>query len=133
DNKSFRTKMQRMEAEVVKKDLEHYEGIQQPTIIPFSLVNSLPVLAITLTEGFEASIVLASAGAFNLQWTVIGSVSSIALLLVVSAISYDYLLRFPRWLLDLLARSVRLIFGTCFLVSGLLLTSIWTCSRSWSV
>ena len=118
--KSFRTKMQKMEAEVVQKDLERYQGMQ-PTIIPFSLVNSLPVLAITLTEGFEASLVLAAAGTFNLEWTFIGSVASIALLLLVSAISYDYLLRFPRWLLDLLAGSVLLTFGAYFLVSGLLL------------
>jgi uncharacterized membrane protein len=119
-NKSFRIKMQDMEAKVVQKDLEHYGGMQ-PRVVPSSFVNSLPVLAITLTEGFEASLVLSAAGTFDLEWTVIGSVASIALLLVVSAVSYDYLLRFPRWLSDLLAGSVLLIFGTYFLVSGLIL------------
>ncbi len=117
--KSFRTKMEKMEAEVVQKDYERYGG-DQPAMIPFSFVNSLPVLAITLTEGFEASLVLAAAGTFNLQWTTIGALTSIALLLAVSAVSYDYLLRFPRWLLDLLAGSVLLTFGSYFVLSGLL-------------
>jgi len=42
-------------------------------------------------------------------------------LIVVSAISYDYLIRLPRWALDLLAGSVLLTFGLFFLVSGILL------------
>jgi len=44
---------------------------------------------------------------------------SLLLLVVISAISYDYLIRFPRWGLDLLAGSILLIFGTFFLASGL--------------
>jgi len=117
--RSFVEKMRKMEDEVVKKDMERYGG-EAPASLPFSGVNSLPVMTITLTEGFEASLVLAAAGAFNLQWTVIGALSSIILLVIVSAISYQYLLRVPRWGLDLLAGSVLLIFGSFFLVSGLL-------------
>jgi uncharacterized membrane protein len=117
--KSFRDKMKRMEDEVVEKDMAHY-GAERPAVIPFSPLNSLPVLTITLTEGFEASLVLAAAGTFNLGWTVIGALISLALIITVSALSYDYLLRFPRWALDLLAGSILLTFGTFFIVSGLL-------------
>lgn len=117
--KSFVDKMRKMEDEVVKKDMERY-GDSAPLTLPFSAVNSLPVMTITLTEGFEASLVLAAAGAFNFQWTIIGALSSIILLIVVSAISYQYLLRVPRWGLDLLAGSVLLIFGSFFLIIGIL-------------
>jgi uncharacterized membrane protein len=71
-----------------------------------------------LTEGFEASLVLAAAGTFNLEWTIIGALVSIALLITISAISYEYLLRVPRWLLDLIAGVVLLSFGSYFLVTG---------------
>ena len=117
--KSFTAKMEKLEAEVVKKDLQKY-GENAPASIPFSAVNSLPVMTITLTEGFEASLVVAAAGAINFQWTVVGALTSIALLIVISAISYQYLLRVPRWGLDLLAGSVLLVFGSFFLISGLL-------------
>jgi len=63
--------------------------------------------------------VLSASGAFNLQWTLVGAGASLLLLVVISAISYDYLIRFPRWALDLLAGSVLLIFGSFFMVSGL--------------
>ena len=115
--KSFRDKMQKMEEEVVEKDFEKY-GDLKPATIPFSLTNSLPVFSITLTEGFEASLVLAAAGTFNLEWTIIGALVSIALLITISAISYEYLLRVPRWLLDLIAGVVLLSFGSYFLVTG---------------
>jgi len=117
--KSFADKMHKMEDEVVKKDLEKY-GDNAPATLPFSAVNSIPVLTITLTEGFEASLVLAAAGAINFQWTIIGASVSILLLIVISAISYQYLLRVPRWFLDALAGSVLLIFGSFFLLSGIL-------------
>lgn len=35
-------------------------------------------------------------------------------------ISYEYLLRVPRWALDLLAGCVLLTFGSFFLITGLL-------------
>jgi len=116
--RSFRAKMDKMGSEVVEKDLEKYGG-ERPAILPFSPLNALPVLAITLTEGFEASLVLRAAGTFNFESTLIGAAVSILLLIVISAISYDYLIRFPRWGLDLLAGSVLLTFGTFFLSSGL--------------
>ena len=117
--KSFREKMEKMTHEVVEKDLARYGNAGIATV-PFSFVNSVPVLTITLTEGFEASLVLAAAGTFNLEWTFIGAGVSIALLIGVSAISYDYLLRVPRWFIDLLAGVVLLAFGTVFVASGIL-------------
>lgn len=117
--KSFRDKMTRLEGEVVQKDRERYEGAA-PSVIPFSFTNTLPVLAITLTEGFEASLVLGAAGTFNLAWTVVGALTSLVILMIVSAISYEYLLRVPRWMLDLLAGCVLLTFGSFFIVSGIL-------------
>jgi uncharacterized membrane protein len=118
--RSFRAKMEKMEAEVVEKDLQKY-GSERPAVLPFSPLNALPVFTITLTEGFEASLVLSASGTYNLEWTAIGATLSIILLIIVAAISYDYLIRFPRWGLDLLAGSVLLTFGTFFLVSGILL------------
>ena len=118
--RSFRAKMEKLESEVVEKDLEKY-GSNRPDVLPFSFVNALPVFAITLTEGFEASLVLGASGTYNFEWTAIGALVSIALLVIISAISYDYLIRFPRWGLDLLAGSVLFAFGTFFFVSGLVL------------
>ncbi len=118
--KSFRDKMKKMEDEVVDKDLGRYGG-EKPAVVPFSLVNSLPVFAITLTEGFEASLVLGASGVQDPQFTVFGALVSVALLLVVSAVSYEYLLRVPRWALDLIGGTVLLVFGGYFLVSGVLL------------
>jgi uncharacterized membrane protein len=118
--KSFRDKMAKMEKEVVDKDLKRQGATDLTQQIPFSVPNSLPVLSITLTEGFEASLVLAAAGAFNFQWTIIGALVSILLLIVVSAVSYDYLMRVPRWLLDVIAGVVLLSFGVLFFASGIL-------------
>lgn len=117
--KSFRLKMEKMENEVVEKDLERF-GMSKPAVVPFSLLNALPVFAITLTEGFEASLVLAAAGTFNPQWTVVGAASSLAVLVAVAAVSYEYLLRVPRWALDLIAGSVLLVFGTLLIASAIL-------------
>ena len=118
--KSFRLKMEKMEDDLVSKELSH-GGLKESDQIPFSLTNSLPVLSITLTEGFEASLVLAAAGSFNLEWTAIGGLLSIGLLIAVSIVSYDYLMRFPRWLLDLIGACVLLSFGSFFFISGVLL------------
>ena len=117
--KSFRDKMTRLEGEVVQKDRERYEGAA-PSVIPFSFTNTLPVLAITLSEGLAASLVLGAAGTFTLAWTVVGALTSLVILMIVSAISYEYLLRVPRWMLDLLAGCVLLTFGSFFIVSGIL-------------
>ena len=119
-HKSFREKMARIGKEVIDKDLKR-EGTTDPAQpIRFSVPNSLPVLTITLTEGFEASLVLAAAGAFNIQWTLIGAAVSIIVLIAVSAVSYDYLMRVPRWLLDAIAGIVLLTFGFIFFTSGIL-------------
>jgi uncharacterized membrane protein len=120
--KSFRVKMKKMEDEVVEKDLDRY-GSEKPQVVPFSFLNSLPVFTITLTEGFEASLVLGAAGTINFEWTLVGAAVSLALIILISAASYEYLLRFPRWALDLVAGSVLLTFGSYFLISGLLLVA----------
>lgn len=117
--KSFRAKMEKMEQGVVEKSRAHLPAGSTGQV-PFSFMNTLPVFSITLTEGLEASLVLAAAGTFNLEWTAIGGVVSIALLLVIAAISYDYLIRFPRWALDILAGSILLTFGLYFAANGVL-------------
>ena len=120
--KSFRAKMEKWSDEVVEKDLKHSGGVRTSKgQIPFSVGNSLPVFSITMTEGFEASLVLAAAGAFNLEWTLVGALASILLLIIVCAFSYDYLMRVPRWLLDLIAGIVLLSFGSYFFISGILI------------
>lgn len=117
--RSFRAKMEKLESEVVQREFERYGG-ERPAVLPFSALNALPVFTITLTEGFEASLVLGASGTYSFEWTLIGAAVSMLLLIVISAISYDYLIRVPRWGLDLLAGSVLLTFGSYFLASGVL-------------
>ena len=119
--KSFRAKMEKWGDEVVEKDRKHSEGTPTEGQIPFSIGNSLPVFSITMTEGFEASLILAAAGDFNLEWTLVGALVSLVLLIVVCAFSYDYLMQVPRWLLDLIAGIVLLSFGSYFFISGILI------------
>ncbi|HYC27013.1 MAG TPA: hypothetical protein VEB67_03225 [Nitrososphaerales archaeon] len=116
--RSFRAKMEKLQGEVVAKDYEWYTG-DRPQVVPFSLLNSLPVFTITLTEGFEASLVLGAAGSINFEWTLIGAVVSMALIVSICAVSYEYLVRVPRWALDLIAGCVLLTFGSYFLLSGI--------------
>jgi uncharacterized membrane protein len=116
----FEAKLKKIEDEVVQKGLERSKGSTAEGTIPFSFANSVPVLFITLTEGFEASLVLAAAGAFSPEWTAIGGLLSLALLVIVSVLAYDKLLRVPHWLLDLIAGIVLLSFGTYFAMSGVL-------------
>jgi len=122
--KSFREKMFKWTQDVVNEDLKHSGSTSSSGLvqIPFSFSNSLPVLSITLTEGFEASLVLAAATAYNEEFAAIGALVSIVLLIAVCAVSYDYLMRVPRWFLDLLAGCVLLAFGLYFVSSGVLLT-----------
>jgi len=122
--KSFRAKMEKWSEETVEKDLKRSGGVRTSGgQVPFSVGNSLPVFSITMTEGFEASLVLAAAGTFNLEWTLVGALVSILLLIIVCAFSYQYLMRFPRWLLDLIAGIVLLSFGSYFLISGILIAT----------
>jgi uncharacterized membrane protein len=134
--KSFRTKMEKMSSEVVEEDLKksgrkiegRSEGVnlgspqRQQQQLQFSFSNSLPVLSITLTEGFEASLVLGAATSLTAQaplYVLFGALVSLFVLIGVCAVSYDYLMRVPRWLLDLIAGLVLLSFGSYFLGSGL--------------
>ncbi len=120
-------KVKKIEDEVVQKGLERSKGSAAEGTIPFSFANSMPVLFITLTEGFEASLVLAAAGTFSPEWTAVGGLLSLAILVIVSIAAYDKLLRVPHWLLDLIAGIVLLSFGTYFAVSGVLVAlGIWT-------
>jgi len=122
--KSFRAKMEKWSDEVVEKDRKQSGGITTTEgQIPFSIQNSLPVFSITMTEGFEASLILAAAGAFNIEWTLVGALASLILLIVVCAFSYDYLMQVPRWLLDFIAGIVLLSFGSYFFISGILLAT----------
>ena len=107
--------MARMEEEAMLK-AKAQDG---ETMRSFSVAHSVPVTTITLTEGFEASLILAAAGTFNLEWTIIGAAVSLLLLIGVSAVSYQYLLRVPRWSLDLIAGVVLLTFGIIFLATGI--------------
>ena len=123
----FAAKVKKIEDEVVQKGLERSKGSAAEGTIPFSFANSMPVLFITLTEGFEASLVLAAAGAFSPEWTALGGLLSLAILITVSIAAYDKLLQVPHWLLDLIAGIVLLSFGTYFAVSGVLVAlGIWT-------
>jgi uncharacterized membrane protein len=131
--KSFRAKMEKMSSEVIEEDLkksgmeqQQAEGVslsaKQQQQVQFSFSNSLPVLSITLTEGFEASLVLGAASSLTAQaplYVLFGAVVSLLVLVGVCAVSYDYLMRVPRWLLDLLASIVLLSFGSYFIGSGL--------------
>lgn len=121
--KSFRAKMAKWSEEVIEKDRSHSTGVTAEGQIPFSIRNSLPVFSITMTEGFEASLILAAAGAFNLEWTLVGALVSLTLLIVVCAFSYDYLMQVPRWALDLIAGVVLLSFGSYFFFSGILIAT----------
>src|SRR2546428_386811 len=116
--KSFRAKMEKWSDEVVEKDRKH-SGNATTTQGQISL----PVFSITMTEGFEASLILAAAGAFNIEWTLIGALASLILLIVVCAFSYDYLMQVPRWALDLIAGLVLLSFGSYFFISGILIAT----------
>jgi uncharacterized membrane protein len=116
--KDFRAKMKKLEDEVVEREFEKY-GAERPGTLPFSMVNALPVFSITLTEGFEASLVVGAAGTINFEWTLIGAAASLLLIIVISAVSYEYLMTVPRWALDLLAGCILLTFGSYFLGSGI--------------
>lgn len=125
--KSFRAKMERWSIELVEEDMKKSgfasgQGVGQQHVLQFSFANALPVISITLTEGLEASLVLGAAGSLASQATLyvgLGALASILILLAVCAVSYDYLMRVPRWLLDLIAGVVLLSFGLFFLGSGL--------------
>ena len=123
----FAAKLKKVEDEAVQKGLERSKTGEAGGVVPFSFANSMPVLFITLTEGFEASLVLAAAGVYSLEWTAVGGILSLAILVTLSVVAYDKLLRVPHWLLDLLAGIVLLSFGSYFALSGVLVAlGIWT-------
>ena len=115
---SFAEEMSEEAAEMVEKDLKRAHTPVATGVLPFSPLNALPVLTITLTEGFEASLVIAGAGRLDVTWTIVGALISLGLIIGVSAVSYDYLMRFPRWVLDVIAGIVLLSFGLLFLITA---------------
>ena len=115
---SFEKEMTEEAAEIVDKDLKRTHSTAATGVLPFSPLNALPVLTITLTEGFEASLVIAGAGRLDVTWTIVGAIISLGLIIGVSAVSYDYLMRFPRWVLDVIAGIVLLSFGLLFLATA---------------
>jgi uncharacterized membrane protein len=124
---SFEEAMAEETAEVVEQGKkarasgpEPIKGQQQEEI-PFSLRMSLPVLTITLSEGFEASLVIAAASTFNPTFATVGAVTSILLLLVIAAVAYRYLTRVPKWALEGLAGAILLVFGSYFIILAALL------------
>ena len=122
--KSFRAKMMKWSEEVVEKDRSQQAAAaghaKESGLVEFTFKNSLPVLLITLTEGLEASLVVAAGGVFSFEWATIGVIAGLGVIITVSAISYEYLMRVPRWFLDLLAGSVLLGFGLYFVTLGTL-------------
>ncbi len=128
--KSFRAKMEKMSAEVIEEDRKKSASVaktisgseMEAQQLQFSFANSLPVISVTLTEGFEASLVLGAASSLTAQaplYVLLGAIVSLVVLIGVCTVSYDYLMRVPRWLLDLIAGVVLLSFGSYFLGSGL--------------
>jgi uncharacterized membrane protein len=120
---SFGEAMKEEEEELMSNEKEALtrEHLGSSTPIPTSFRLSLPVLSITLSEGFEASLVLSAATAYDPAYAILGAVVSIVILLVVSAVAYSYLTRVPKWLLEGLAGTVLFVFGSYFIVSALLL------------
>lgn len=114
--KVFSEKIEKETSEIISKE----KAILQRRESHLSLLNTIPIFTITLTEGFEASIVLATAGTISIFWTAIGAITSITLISLICVFSYKYLMNFPRWLLDLIAGLVLLSFGTIFIITGTL-------------
>ena len=90
-------------------------------VIPVSVWLALPVFSITLSEGFEASLVISAATVYNQTFAVLGAASSIVLVLIIAAVAYRRLTRVPKWSLEALAGSILLVFGSYFVLSALLL------------
>jgi uncharacterized membrane protein len=123
---SFAQAMKEEEDELVSKEKraltdEHLVSVTNPKTIPISFRLSLPILTITLSEGFEASLVVSAATAYNQTYAILGVITSILILLVTSALAYSYLVRVQKWLLEGLAGTILLIFGLYFVASALLL------------
>lgn len=107
---NFELKMKKEEEEIIEKSLG----------AGFNRVNIIPMFLATLVEGTEATLIIAASGAFSPEFAIYGAVTGVAVLLAFAAVSYRYLMKLPRWALDLIAFVVLTIFGTIFLVSGIL-------------
>jgi uncharacterized membrane protein len=121
---SFGEAMKEEEDELLlneKKALTQEHLTDNTSTIPTSFRLSLPVLSITLSEGFEASLVLSAATAYNSAFAILGAITSIAILLIASAVAYSYLIRVPKWLLEGHAGTILLAFGSYFVISTLFL------------
>lgn len=107
---NFELKMKKEEEEIVAKSLN----------AGFNRVNIIPMFFATLVEGTEATLIIAASGAFSPQYAIFGAITGILVLVAFAAVSYRYLMKLPRWALDLIAFTVLTVFGIIFIVSGIL-------------
>ncbi|MFP3254974.1 MAG: hypothetical protein RXP30_00865 [Thermoplasmata archaeon] len=107
---NFELKMKKEEEEIVAKSLN----------VGFNRVNIIPMFFATLVEGTEATLIIAASGAFSPQYAIFGAITGILVLVAFAAVSYRYLMKLPRWALDLIAFTVLTVFGIIFIVSGIL-------------
>lgn len=108
--KNFELKMKNESEEVIKKSVNER----------FNRVNIIPMFLATLVEGTEATLIIAASGAFSPIFAIYGALTGILVLIAFAAVSYKYLMKLPRWALDLIAFTVLTIFGVIFIVSGIL-------------
>lgn len=108
--RNFELKMKKEEEEIIEKSIN----------AKFNRVNIIPMFLATLVEGTEATLIIAASGAFSPLFAIYGALTGIIVLLAFAAVSYKYLMKLPRWALDLIAFVVLTTFGIIFLVSGIL-------------
>ncbi len=102
--------MKKEEEEIVEKSIGK----------EFNKVNIMPMFFATLVEGTEATLIIAASGAFSPYYAIYGAIAGIIVLIAFAAISYRYLMKLPRWALDLIAFAVLTTFGIIFIISGIL-------------
>lgn len=108
--RNFELKMKKEEQEIIEKSIN----------AKFNRVNIIPMFLATLVEGTEATLIITASGAFSPLFAIYGALTGIIVLLAFAAVSYKYLMKLPRWALDLIAFVVLTTFGIIFLVSGIL-------------
>jgi uncharacterized membrane protein len=107
---NFEKKMEKEEKEIIEKSIsDQLKG-----------VSITPIFLATLVEGTEATLIIAASGVYSPTYAIFGALLGIAILLIIAIVSYKYLIKMPRWTLDLIAFGVLLIFGIIFITSGIL-------------
>jgi len=108
--RKFELKMKKESEEIIEKSVKN----------EYNRVNITPMFLATLVEGTEATLIIAASGAFSPTYAIFGAITGIAVLIAFALASYRYLMKLPRWVLDLIAFVVLFTFGTIFIVTGLL-------------